>query len=319
MDENPEPMDPEWRRHARTDAWLDPKQARKRRTGSRRRWWGFAAFLVILAVTTTLVVLAGRRSAHDALPPDPTWVPAIAPVDLAHPFAHTPADTWRTGLDGITSPAAADIGSFKADAVAAAYAKVRQVIAAARLDPAVLYRHDPQAFLALFALDARPAISEALARKPSKDGRADVSSYLTRIADGHRLLGQGPRSSGTLTARPGEGPNQLVVDAQFAIAYAFGTAHPEQLSGPRDIVTFLRVDESYLVRRDTGMFYSNGLWPFHGESALSSAGCAAAEDGFLAPGYTNPETDGPGLGDRDAPGYYDPKYPVPALDGCPAR
>jgi hypothetical protein len=285
-------MDPEWRKHARPDAWTDPKRARRQ---GNRRWWGFGAFLLILAVTTTLVVVLGRRPAHDARPPHPAWVPAVAPVDLAHPFAHAPADTWHTGLDGITSPAAADIGSFKADAVAAAYAKVRQVIAASRLDPAVLYRHDPQAFLALFAMDARPAINAALARKPSNDGQADVSSYLTRIADGHRLLGQGPRSSGTLTARASEWPNQLVVDAQFSIAYAFDTAHPEQLSGPGDIVSFLRVDESYLIRRDTGMFYGNGLWPFLSASTFSSAGCAAAEDGFLAPGYTNP---------------------VPNLDGC---
>ncbi len=279
---------------------MEPEQAR--RPPKRRRWWGFVAFLAILAVTTTLVVFAGRSSSR---------LSGVTAVDLAHPYAHTPADTWRTGLDGITSPAAVDIGSFKADAVAAAYAKVRQVITAARLDPAVLYRHDPQPFLALFAMDARPALSADLTQKPSKGG---VASHLTKIADGHRLLGQGPRSSGTLTARATDWPNQLVIDAQFAIAYAFDTAHPEQLRGPGDLVSFLRVDESFLIRRDTGMSYGNGLWPFHTESALSSAGCAAAEDGFLAPGYTN---DGdPGPGDQDAPGYYDPNHPVPTAHRC---
>ena len=60
-----------------------------------------------------------------------------------------------------------------------------------------------------------------------------------------------------------------------------------------------------------------GLWLDSGQRAVSAVGCAAAKEGFLAPGYANPPAaSAPATGDRDAPGYYDPKYPVPTLDGC---
>jgi hypothetical protein len=324
LDSHPDLMDPDWRKHAQTDAWLGAKKDRKqfrkqrKRTGRkpRGRWWVLGVFVAILAVTTVAIVLVGRRAPAPDAAPNPTRVPQYARVDLARPYANTPADTWPKGLDGITTPASAAIGAFKADAVADAYAKVRQVIAAARLDPTVLYQHDPKAYLALFAMDARAAISADLERKPSKEGQADVSTYLTEIADGHHLLDQGPRSFGGLTARAGERPGELIVDAKFSIAYAFDAAQPQQLSSPAEIVSFLRADESYVIRRDTGFAHGDGLWPYGGSSAYSAVGCAAAKDGYLAPGYANPPAVPTSGDDQDAPGYYDPKYPVPTLDGC---
>jgi hypothetical protein len=324
LDSHPDLMDPEWRKHARTDAWLGAKKDRKqfrkqqKRRGPRRRWWIFAVFVLILAVTTAAIVLVGRRPAHDAAPPNPTSVPAVAPVDLARPYAHTPADPWPKGLDGITSPTAAAIGAFKAEAVADAYAKVRQAIAAADLDPALLYRHDPGGFLALFAPDQREQLTPRLAKKPSKDD-GGFDSYVTEIADGYHLLDAGPRTFGTLTAHAGDKPGELAVDAKYVVAYAFDNVHPGSLTSPSEIVSFLRVDETYVVRSGTTFAKrSLGLWLDSGQRAVSAVGCAAAREGYLAPGYANPPTGLPGAGDQDAPGYYDPKYPVPTLDGCPA-
>ena len=317
LDSHPDLIDPEWRKHARTDAWLgskkDRKQFRKQQKRAsrkpRRRWWVFAVLVAILAVTTAAIVLVGRRPAENAAPPNPTGVPQYARVDLARPYANTPADTWPKGLDGIT---AAQAGA----AEAAAYAKVKQVISAARLDPAVLTGHDPKAFLALVAPDMRDQLTAVLARKPTKD-TAGFDSYLTEIADGYHLLDAGPRTFGTLTAHPGGKPGELAVDAKYVIAYAFDNVHPEGLTSPAEIVSFLRVDETYVLRSGrTFAASSNGLWLENVHSAFSSVGCAAAREGFLAPGYANPPT-GPGTGaDQDAPGYYDPKYPVPTLDGC---
>ncbi|MEV4054721.1 hypothetical protein AB0J55_26290 [Amycolatopsis sp. NPDC049688] len=325
LDSHPDLMDPDWRKHAQTDAWLGAKKDRKQfrrqqkraARGPRRRWWVFAVFVLILAVTTAAIVLVGRHPAQEAAPPNPTSVPDVAPVDLARPYAHTPADTWPKGLDGITSPAAAAIGSFKADAVADAYAKVRQAIAAANLDPAVLYRHDTSAYLAAFAPDQREQLAPRLAEKPSKDGGFDA--YVTEIADGYHLLDAGPRTFGTLTARAGDKPGELAVEAKYVIAYAFDSPHPKSLSSPNEIVSFLRVDETYAVVTGSRVAKSSvGLWLDGGQSALSSVGCAAAKEGYLAPGYANPPSATPATGDQDAPGYYDPKYPVPTLDGCPA-
>ncbi len=318
MDEDPHPelMDPEWRKHAQTDAWLDPAQARKQRNRPRRRWWLFAVFLLILAVTTTAIVLAGRRAARDAAPPNPTSVPDVAPVDLAHPYAHTPADVWPKGLDGVTSPSAAAVGPFKADAVATAYAKVRQAISAAHLDPAVLTRHDGKAYAALFAPDDRDQILPELAKKPTKH-HGGFTGYVTEIADGYHLLDAGPRTFGTLSARAGAKPGELVVEAKYAVAYAFDHPHPRELISPAEIVTFRRLDETYVVRSGSSFEKSShGLWLDSTTSAYSSVGCAAAQDGYLAPGYTNPRSVAPPSGHQDAPGYYDPKYPVPTFDGC---
>lgn len=325
LDSHPDLMDPDWRKHAQTDAWLgakkDRKQFRRRQNrtarGPRRRWWIFAVFVLILAVTTTAIVLVGRRPARDAAPPDPTSVPDVAPVDLARPYAHTPADTWPKGIDGITSPAPAAVGAFEADAVAEAYAKVRQAITAANLDPAVLYRHDPAGFLALFAPDMRDQLAPRLTRKPSKDD-GGFAVYVTEIADGYHLLDAGPRTFGTLTARAGDKPGELVVDAKYIVAYVFDSPHPKTLTGPNDIVSFLRVDDEYVIATGSEVAKAGrGLWDDGGQSALSSVGCAAAEEGYLAPGYANPPTSDPGTTtDREPPGYYDPKYPVPTLDGC---
>lgn len=58
LDSHPDLMDPEWRKHAQTDAWLgakkDRKQLRKqRKRGSRKprtRWWILAVFVAILGL-----------------------------------------------------------------------------------------------------------------------------------------------------------------------------------------------------------------------------------------------------------------------------
>ncbi|VVJ20569.1 Uncharacterised protein [Amycolatopsis camponoti] len=324
LDSHPDLMDPEWRKHAQTDAWLGAKKDRKRLRKQRkrgvrkphRRWWILGVLVLILGVTTAGIVLAGRRTPAPAAAPNPTQVAQYARVDLARPYANTPADTWPKGLDGITSPAAAPVGAFKADAVADAYAQARKAIFAAHLDSAVLLAHDPKAYLALFAPDQREQLTPRLAEKPAKD-KAGFDSYLTEIADGYHLLDAGPRTFGTLTAHAGEKPGELAVDAKYVVAYAFDNVHPESLTSPNEIVSFLRVDETYVVATGSRVAKtSQGLWLDGGQSATSSVGCAAAREGFLAPGYANPQT-GPSTGDdQDAPGYYDPKYPVPTLDGC---
>ncbi|GAB3159126.1 hypothetical protein GCM10027258_71690 [Amycolatopsis stemonae] len=324
LESHPDLADPEWRKHARTDAWLgskkDRKQFRKQQRrasrGPRRRWWIFAVLVAILAVTTAAIVYVGRRPAPAAGPPNPTSVPEVAPVDLARPYARTPADVWPKGIGGIASPAAAPVGKFTAEAVADAYAKSRQAITAAHLDPAVLSAHDPKAYLALFAPDQREQMTPWLTAKPAKD-KPGLDSYLTEIADGYHLLDAGPRTFGTLTARAGDKPGELAVDAKYVVAYAFDNVHPETLTSPNEIVSFLRVDETYVVATSAGLAKnSRGLWLDGGRSAVSSVGCAAAREGFLAPGYANPPAAAPPTGDREAPGYYDPKYPVPTLDDC---
>ncbi|HEY2060082.1 MAG TPA: hypothetical protein VGH57_17060 [Amycolatopsis sp.] len=325
LDSHPDLVDPKWRKHAQADARLGARKDRRQQRASRprrprkpqqRRWWILAAVLGILAVTGALVVLTGRRPAAEVAAPNPTAVPVLAPVDLARPYAHTPAEQWPKGLDGISSPAAAAVGPFDAGAVADAYAQARRAIFAGRLDPAALFQHDPKGFAALLAPDQRDQLLPVLTAKPAK-GKSAFSGYLTEIADGYHLLDAGPRSFGSLTAHPGK-PGELVVDAKYVIAYAFDDVHAAGLTNPAEIVSFLRVDETYVVRSGpTFADASHGLWAANGQSGYSSVGCAAAAEGFLAPGYANPPAVSPVGDHQDAPGYYDPKYPVPTLDSCP--
>ncbi|WIV53072.1 hypothetical protein [Amycolatopsis nalaikhensis] len=334
LDSHPDLMDPEWRRHAQTDAWLgakkDRKKFRKQQRPRRGRQWGLVAFVLVLAVTTAVVIALGQRSSDEGggsgtpVPTtvNPTSVAQYAPVDLKHAYARTPADVWTKGIDGITAPAPAAIGSFTAAQVADAYAKVKQVITAARLDPAVLERHDTSAFLALFAKDAQTDIAPVLAAKPAGDGKApNFSSFVTELADGYHLLDQGPRTFGTITAHPGKEPGELAVDVKYVVAYAFDHPHPEGLRGPSEIVSFVRSDESYLVRQGKSFAASSrGLWADGGGGSFyDSIGCAALDQGFLAPSYSNPDATGvPGDG-GDVAGAYDPNRPMPTEDTCTAK
>jgi hypothetical protein len=324
LDSHPDLVDPQWRKHAQAEARLGARNDRRRqrtnrprrRAQPRRRWWILAAVVAILAVTGALVVLTGRRPAAEVAAPNPTGVPVLAPVDLDRPYAHTPAERWPKGMDGVSSPAAAVVGPFDAGAVADAYTRARRAIFAGRLDPAALFQHDPRGFAALLAPDQRDQLMPVLTAKPAK-GKSALSGYLTRIADGYHLLDAGPRTFGTLTAHPGN-PGELVVDANYVIAYAFDDVHAAGLTNPAEIVSFLRVDETYVVRSGPSFAAaSRGLWVENGQSGYSSVGCAAADEGFLAPGYANPPAVSPAGDHQDAPGYYDPKYPVPTLDGCP--
>ena len=329
LDSHPDLMDPEWRKHAQTDAWLgskkDRKQFRKQQRraarGPRRRWWIFAVLVAILAVTTTAIVLVGRRPAPEtAFGPmtttptsvNPTSVARVAHVDLKHAYARTPADVWKKGIDGVTSPAPAAVGSFTPAQVGDAYAKVKQVIAAGRLDPAVLDRRDTAAFLALFAKDVQADIGKTLAAKP------DFSGYVTELADGYHLLDQGPRTLGSMTASPGQKPGELVVDVKYVVAYAFDSPHPDSLTGPWEIVSFVRSDERYVVRQGKGFAAgSRGLWPDDGGGTFyESIGCEALKQGYLAPGYANPDDAGLSGEEKEVPGAYDPNLPLPDVHGC---
>ncbi|WP_410671855.1 hypothetical protein [Amycolatopsis sp. cmx-4-68] len=329
LDSHPDLIDPEWRKHAQTDAWLgskkDRKQFRKQQRraarGPRRRWWVFAVFVAILAVTTAGIVLAGRRPVvQDAVAGpaesatvNPTSVARVAPVDLAHAYARTPADAWKKGVDGVTAPAPAAVGSFTAAEVGDAYAQVKRAITAARLDPGVLDRHDTGPFLDLFAKDARGSIEKELAAKP------DFSAYVTELAAGYHLLDQGPRTFGSMTAKPGEKAGELTIEVKYVVAYAFDSEHPSTLSGPWEIVSFVRSDESYVVRQGrTFAAGSRGLWPGPSQGSFyESVGCAAFKEGYLAPGYANPDLPGLPGQDQEVPGAYDPSLPLPDVHGCP--
>jgi hypothetical protein len=241
----------------------------------------------------------------------PSVLPQVAAVDLAQPFSNTPAALWKDGTAGFSTPAASAIGAFSADQVKDAYDKVIHAVAAGRLDRKMVEGHDTTAFLASFAPNDVTFIKTSL-DQPDKFA---ASSYVTLIADGFHLLPTGPRLNGRLSASGGAEPGELVIHAEYVIAYAFDTAHPEKLMGPADIVAFIRQDENYHIRTGSRYYKADqGLVFGVGKGEWSSMACAPSKAGYLAPLYSDRMTHG--ASSKDERAMYDLDKPVPLEDTC---
>jgi hypothetical protein len=324
IETHPDLMDPDWRKHAEREAWTEVKKSRRR---SKRGGFGKPA----VWVTVGMVVLVGGaivvnvmrdRSATNgfqaagAPTASPTTAPSVlpeaAPVDLAQPFASTPAALWKDGVDGFTVPEAAAVGSFSAKQVTDAYGQVKQAVSRARLDRATLEGHDTTALLSSFAP------SEASRLKPllDKPDKVDASAHVTLIADGFHLLPTGPRLKGKLTAQPTARKGELTIHAEYVIAYAFDTPHPNDLTSPSEIVAFLRGDQNYTMLVGSG-WHKADLGLSFGASAGSetfSMACGAANAGYLAPLYS--ELTQKNSVEYDETKIYDLDKPLDLVDGC---
>jgi hypothetical protein len=323
IETHPDLMDPDWQKHAEREAWTEVKRNRRRskRGGVKRPGlWVVVALLVLISAAVTVKQLRGI-GANNAIgtthapttPPTtaPSTLPEYAAVDLTQPFLNTPAALWKDGTAGFSTPTASAIGTFSADQVKDAYDKVIHAVAAGRLDRKTLEGRDTTAFLASFA----PNDATFIKTKLDGPDKSAAKSFVTLIADGFHMLPAGPRLNGRLSASPGAEPGELVIHAEYVIAYAFDTAHPEQLTGPADIVAFMRQEEKYLIRTgsryykaDQGLLFGGGKGEWH------SMACAPAKAGYLAPFYSDHTTHPPSTMDETA--MYDLDKPVPQEDGC---
>jgi hypothetical protein len=324
IETHPDLMDPDWQKHAEREAWTEVKRSRRRSKRGRARLpglWVVVALLVLISAAVTVKQLGGI-GANNALgaPPAPTAPPTTAPsvlpqvaaVDLTQPFSNTPAALWKDGTAGFSTPAASAIGTFSADQVKDAYDKVIHAVAAGRLDRKTVEGHDTTAFLASFAPNNATFIKTSL-DKPDKFA---ASGYVTLIADGFHLLPAGPRLKGRLSADRGAEPGELVIHAEYVIAYAFDTAHPEQLTGPGDIVAFMRQDDNYLIRTGSRYYKADQGLVFGGGQGgeWHSMACAPSKAGYLAPSYSDHMTHG--ASSKDETAMYDLDKPVPLEDTC---
>lgn len=308
----PELMNPDWREHAEKDTWMQaPAPRREQRVFWRRPSMWVVLGLVVLVVAAVTVRQVKGETTNDPAATQPTAVPSTMPgegkVDLTRPFANTPAALWKDGLDGFESaPVPEKIGSFTPEQVTKAYDQVKQLISAASLDNAMLEKHDPSTLLGLLAPREAARVKEIL-DAPDKETAA---SYVTQLATGFRLLPMGPKLKGKLTVKQGESKDELVIHANYVIAYAFFTDKPGSLRGPSDIVAFTRDDNDYLVRvgedfakEDHGLAYGGG------QSQTFSMACGAAKAGYLAPSYSEINAgDGPGVSNEAR--IYDIEKPI---------
>ncbi|WP_158880699.1 hypothetical protein [Amycolatopsis anabasis] len=315
IENHPDLLDPEWRKHAEKEAWTEARRYR-RPNYKRRVLWTFLGLVVLAAAGAGWYWLGPKpQNASDAAAPPaaPTTLAQFAKVDLAKPFANTPAVQWADSADALETPAATPVGSFTAQQVGDAIAKVKQVINLGHLDRRTLEGHDTASYLALLSPDERDHLRQLLA-KPDKN---EAGYYVTHIADGFRLLPAGPKINGKLTVRPGDQKGELVVHAAFVTAYAFHTDNPERLSGPGEIVAFHRLDLDYVLR-DASEFAkrSVGLALGAGSGSTFSMACGPAKTGYLAPLYSESTRPAGPEPTTDEAAQYDINKPMPTEDTC---
>ncbi|GLY49136.1 hypothetical protein Lesp01_27920 [Lentzea sp. NBRC 102530] len=210
----------------------------------------------------------------------PAWREPPA-INLAVPFAGTPAEQWPDGADGIVVPD----GSRE-------FALVRKALVASRTDHEMIARHNPEQFLALLDPQVRAEVA------------GNLPGWSTRIKAGVRLLGV--KASGRMTMSERDGHPLVVTD--YVFAYAFAPPDPSKLRHQREMVVASRNQVSYAVTPD-------GVWPSEARGFQYSVACGAARDGFLAPQFTEPARPGTGLADDDRR-YFSAEGPLPTPNTC---
>ncbi|MFI7122246.1 hypothetical protein [Amycolatopsis sp. NPDC049868] len=319
LETHPDLMDPEWRKHAEREARLGAKKdlKKRRKQRPRRRFRMTRKVVVVMFVVGTVALLGAAavvvhqmRGSSAPGPQPPKAAPVLTGVDLDRPFDRTPAANWREGTAGITVPPGQAVGGFTAQEVDAAYRKVTEAIAAARLGSRALREHDGSELLALLAPNERARIEP----KVTSAATIDKSQYLILIGP-NRLLPVSPRMTGSLTTKAGEN-GELTIHASYVTAYAFD-ARPGEARSPQDIVPFVRDEQDYVIRKappfakaDAGLSFGDGS----GYNAHMA--CDAARAGILAPQYADKDSTVAGTPPVDETSTYDPTKPLPSRDTC---
>lgn len=275
--------------------------------------------LVLAVVAVGAVVYNATRQEDDS--PDVVEAPPAgdaadpadedAGVDLTQPFTGTPADAWPDGEAGIVAPDPVAVGEFSAEEVGQAYAKVRQVLVASRLDREVIEGHDYERFLTLLAPEAQEDL-----RPGFTDDLGTSYSYATRIADDFRLLPVDPKVRGTMSAELGE-DGALVIHTNYLFAYAFDTLTPERVTDPMDIVAVDRWETDYVLTDERWPADNQGLWLDKVQGYGYSIACTAYQEGALAPAYSE-RIEGDDADPEAEARYFDPSKPILTDSSCPA-
>jgi len=299
IDSHPDLTDQKWLRGAERRARRAARRARPRRPGPRWSRLVIPGVLILFCGALIVFYRVGSVELPDSAPttaarpttasPDPTTAESSGHVDLARPFAATPAADWPTE---VPVPAAKATGRFGAAQVTAAYQAVQRTTTEARLDPEIIVHHDNDPYLATLT----PGVK-----------LPDPGSRVTRIADGYQLLPVPPRVSGDMTSSVDE-RGELVVHANFVYAYAFEPPSHLAPSTPWDIVSVIHENADYLI-------VDGKPWPSTEKSYFYSINCDLLQQGLLGPGFSGRGTTP--RPDAESPqAYYDPKHPVTGPDSC---
>lgn len=271
----------------------------------RRRWRGLLG--VVVAVGIVVVVLnpsaalswipgsvgGSTDGAADAstLPPE-TGRPTAAPTDeegvptLAHPFAGSPAEKWRSGEEAIVVPTAKALGTFSKSEVAGALGRAKTLLVASNLDPDVLRGARPTVALAL--LDPKmgktfTSLRDSFAH-PTEEN--DPTSLFTRFDKSEvDLVGDTVKLRGRMTYKKlKDGSVRVTVDYTFV--------YPAVRAGDDSEVTRtivrryleLEMSDPKDFNVTPGKFWLAKNWANFGNSECFT------DDGFLHPHFSSGTT-----------------------------
>ncbi|MDT7788703.1 MAG: hypothetical protein QOF58_7122 [Pseudonocardiales bacterium] len=260
LEDHPDLKDAAWIRAANRRAKKEIR--RQRRQARTQRHGGTIVSVIALLVIGALVFGFYQAGKFGEVTLPDVKLPQVG-VNTQIPFASTPAEQWPEGEKGIVAPDGNPV-----------YEQVRQALVASRMDPATLYEHKPDRFLAMLAPEVREHVSK------------DLSGWVTLLKAGTKLLPNGIRVTGKMTL--GEKDGFPAVTTDYVFAYAFEPPDPKKLVDQMEIVAAIREKVTYLVTPD-------GLWLADSDGFQYSIACEAAKQGFLAPQFTEPSKPGEGV------------------------
>lgn len=309
------PGDPSWRQGSGGygSPYGQPEPARKRT--------GLKILGVVLALVLVggiaLVVKGGTGKLFDAVGAGGSGVPsATAPTGggsassapsaaLTGPFQNTPAAAYAEGEAGIALPAGTAIPGFTAAQVDAGLQQVKQALIAARLDPAMLASHDPNALLKLLSPQASKEV------KPYFDSQK-FFGFATQVAPGYFLTSDKVRVSGQVTFR-GSTANSvrlLEVVTNFVWVYPFEGA----LQEPGDHLVIVHDQVTWAIPVDTDVDKAyRGLRLSGWDGFASNMDCDLLKQSLLALGKPQFVTAGT---DADANAAFDPSRSLNVTSTC---
>ncbi|MFI6097566.1 hypothetical protein ACIA8G_18540 [Lentzea sp. NPDC051213] len=282
LEDHPDLNDAAWIRRANRRA---KREIRKQRRRARmRRHSGKVVSAIALIVIGAVLFGLYRAGKFGEVSLPEAQLPYTG-VNVAVPFAGTPAEQWADGEKGIVAPDATP-----------AFEQVRQALIASRLDPVMLSEHKPDRFLAMLS----PKMRERVVN--------DLRGWATRLKQGTKLLPNGIKVSGKMTL--GEKDGYPAVTADYVFAYAFEPPDPKKLVNQMEMVASTRQQATYLIMPDGGLWLSK-LDNFH-----YSIACKAAKEGFLAPQFTEPVAPGGNGVLDDEKKYFSAEGAMPTENTC---
>lgn len=204
---------------------------------------------------------------------EPSTGPSLNPAD---PFAGSPAASYADGETGITMPVPAAMNGLSADDLKSAYGLVRQTLAAANLEPRVVFKNETDPFTKLLQPGQRDDVLTSLKRKDDGNLRSWMSMFAPGTAE---QVGTVIKVHGSVRADKAtrQGNKGVLVKSDHNFVYAV------QKPGKPDTlmrVVVRRTHEIFVYREDGKVTY----WQYESGRSPAPAECDS-KDGYIRPSY----------------------------------